>query len=139
MLRYNIKYLKIIDDLCPLRKNKKGGFIADESIARVCHEANRAYCSTIGDDSQLSWDDDAPQWQKDSAINGVQYHRENPEAKPSHSHECWLKEKEQAGWVYGPIKDPEKKEHPCMVPYAELPKSQQVKDSLFLSIARTLI
>lgn len=26
-----------------------------EGIARVCHEANRAYCSMIGDNSQVDW------------------------------------------------------------------------------------
>jgi len=27
------------------------------NIAKVCHEANRAYCESIGDNSQLSWED----------------------------------------------------------------------------------
>src|SRR5437879_1359495 len=41
-----------------------------EQVAKICHEANRAYCETIGDNSQPTWEK-APQWQKDSAINGV--------------------------------------------------------------------
>jgi hypothetical protein len=28
-----------------------------EQIARVAYEANRAYCRTIGDDSQKPWDE----------------------------------------------------------------------------------
>jgi hypothetical protein len=44
----------------------------DIDIARVCHEVNRAYCTSLGDESQLPWDS-APQWQKDSAINGVRF------------------------------------------------------------------
>jgi len=43
-----------------------------ETIAVVCHEANRAYCSRIGDDSQPPWCD-APEWQKMSAITGVTF------------------------------------------------------------------
>ena len=108
-----------------------------EEIAKVCHEANRGYCKALGDDSQLPWDE-APQWAKTSAINGVRFHLDNPNAGPSGSHENWLKEKEKEGWKYGEIKDPEKKEHPCYVPYDQLPKEQQAKDYIFTSIVKTL-
>src|SRR4051812_32763157 len=108
-----------------------------EAIARVCHEANRAYCYGIGDYSQLSWGY-APEWQRTSAVNGVKFALDNPDAGPSHSHESWLAEKEAAGWKYGPVKDPEKKEHPCFVPYDQLPIEQRMKDHLFQAVARTL-
>jgi len=105
-------------------------------IAKICHEANRAYCETLGDNSQLSWQG-APDWQKESAINGVQFHMTNPDSKPWDTHNNWLREKEAAGWVYGPVKDEVKKEHPCMVEYLELPAEQQLKAALFISIVRT--
>lgn len=108
-----------------------------EEIAKVCHEANRGYCKALGDDSQLPWEE-APQWAKNSAINGVRFHLDNPNAGPSGSHENWLKEKEKEGWKYGATKDPEKKEHPCYVPYDQLPKEQQAKDYIFTSIVKTL-
>ena len=111
--------------------------ITIESIAKVCHEANRAYCDTLGDYSQKPWED-APDWQKQSAITGVNFHLSNPDSKPSNSHESWLAEKERDGWKYGPIKDPEKKEHPCFVPYDQLPAEQQAKDYIFLGIVRAL-
>jgi hypothetical protein len=107
------------------------------AIAQVCHEANRVYCRAIGDNSQLHWED-APEWQKLSAITGVQHVMDNPDAKPSDSHESWLAEKQAGGWKYGPIKDPEKKEHPCMVPYDQLPEEQRHKDTIFLAIVRAL-
>lgn len=106
-------------------------------IARVCHEANRAYCRTLGDQSQPPWDD-APQWQRDSALNGVLFHLENPDAKPSDSHESWMRQKVEDGWTYGPVKDPEAKQHPCMVPYEELPVEQQRKDALFIAVIHAL-
>jgi hypothetical protein len=108
-----------------------------EQIAMVCHETNRAYCRAIGDDSQPTWDD-APDWQRTSASNGVRFHMANPDALPSHSHEEWLKEKAAAGWKYGAVKDPDKKEHPCFVPYDKLPEEQKVKDALFISVVRAL-
>lgn len=104
----------------------------NEQIARICHEVNRAYCNSIGDNSQPSWED-APDWQKDSAVNGVNFHL-NYDTTPEQSHENWMREKEADGWVYGPTKDPEKKEHPCMVPYDQLPLEQRTKDYLFKAI-----
>ena len=104
-------------------------------IARIAHEVNRAYCVTLGDLSQVSWDD-APDWQKNSAINGVRLHLTKPDAGPEASHECWLKEKRENGWKYGPVKDVEKKEHPCMVEYSKLPQSQKAKDYLFVAVVR---
>jgi len=109
----------------------------DEEVARVAHEINRAYCEALGDTSQVSWED-APQWQQTSAICGVQMHRANPEATPIDGHNSWLAEKEDAGWVYGPVKDAGKKEHPCMVPYAKLPPEQRAKDYIFQAVVHAL-
>lgn len=106
-------------------------------IAKICHEANKALCETQGDTSQPEWAD-APAWQKESAINGVQFHLDNPDAGTDDSHKSWLAEKEAAGWKYGPVKDPDKKEHPCFVPYEELPSEQQAKDYLFRGIVHAL-
>lgn len=108
-----------------------------EDIAKVCHEANKAYCASIGDDSQTSWED-APDWQKESAINGVTYHLGHPDSTSADSHQNWLNVKIEAGWRYGPVKNPDIKEHPCCVPYDDLPKEQRAKDTLFLSIVRAL-
>lgn len=108
-----------------------------DKIAKVCHEVNRAYCESIGDQSQVPWDE-APAWQRDSAISGVKFHIENPDSKPSDSHENWLKEKINDGWHYGAVKDPEKKLHPCVVRYEDLPAAQKTKDYLFLAVVRSM-
>ncbi|MBS0994778.1 RyR domain-containing protein [Gluconobacter cerinus] len=107
-----------------------------KKTAEICHEVNRAYCASLGDQSQPSWID-APDWQKLSAVKGVEFHRANPEAGPSASHESWLKEKHETGWVFGAVKDPVKKEHPCMVPYDQLPAQQQAKDALFIAVVKS--
>jgi RyR domain len=108
-----------------------------EQVAEVCHETNRAYCAQLGDLSQPEWTD-APEWQKRSAINGVIFHRNNPDASPSASHESWLEEKRRDGWSYGPVKDPGRKLHPCFVPFTGLPLEQQAKDKLFKGIVDAL-
>lgn len=109
-----------------------------EQMARIVHETNRAYCQAIGDNSQPCWDD-APDWQKDSAIVGVQLHTYKPETSAEQSHVSWLAQKEADGWKYGPVKDAVKKEHPCYLPYDQLPVQQQVKDHLFKAVVTTLI
>src|SRR5574343_593254 len=108
-----------------------------EDIARVAHQLNKAYCEMLGDKSQVDWEE-APEWQKISAILGVEFHHQLPDAGPEASHNSWMKQKEAEGWVYGPVKDVERKEHPCMVPFEELPIEQQVKDELFKSICNIL-
>lgn len=105
-------------------------------IARTCHEVNRAACLAFGDHSQTAWNE-APEWQKESAINGVYFIIDNPDASPSASHESWLAEKAAAGWKYGPVKNLETKEHPCYRPYDELPPEQKLKDYLFGGVVRT--
>lgn len=107
-----------------------------EHIAQAAHEANRVYCQSIGDNTQLEWDE-APPWQRLSARNGVRFHLEHPEADASASHQSWYDEKLAAGWSYGPAKDVENKRHPCMVPFSELPIEQQVKDHIFRSIVHS--
>ena len=70
------------------------------NAAMVAHEANRAWCAANGDDSQLSWED-CPDWQCDSAYNGVIFHCDNPDADDAASHNNWMAHKKADGWVYG--------------------------------------
>ena len=105
-------------------------------IARICHEANRIYCETLGESSLPHWDD-APAWQKESAISGVEHVLTSTvEVTSESSHNEWMHIKLLDGWKYGETKDPVKKEHPCLVPYSKLPVSQQKKDWLFLSLVQ---
>ncbi len=104
-------------------------------IAAVCHEANRAYCTSLGDESQAPWRW-APQWQRESSVSGVETAIAG--ATPEENHVSWLAEKEEAGWVYGEKKNAHRKIHPCLVPYAELPADQKKKDDLFVAIVNAL-
>lgn len=116
---------------------EKTDMLTNEQVAQVAHEANRAYCRVIGDNSQVPWDE-APSWQRESAIHGVEAIREGRTKVPSDSHTSWSAEKLAAGWTYGPVKDAEAKTHPCLVPFEELPKEQQLKDALFFAVVTAL-
>lgn len=107
-----------------------------ETIARACHEVNRAYCQALGDQSQPVWEE-APEWQKQSARAGVMLHLGGDHG-PEASHESWMKQKLADGWVYGPVKDPTKKQHPCMMPFASLPPEQRAKDYIFRAVVHSL-
>lgn len=108
------------------------------AIARAAHEANRAYCISIGDDSQVSWDD-APEWQQASSRNGVHLLLANPDTTSEELHESWVREKVADGWVPGDVKDAEAKTHPCLVPYSQLSLEQRIKDSLYGAVCKSMI
>ena len=101
--------------------------------AKLCYTVDKAYDEALGNYSQTDWDN-APDWQKDTNINGVENHFFEEINTPSDSHKSWLKEKLDNGWKYGKVKDPEKKEHPCCVAFEDLPKEQQAKDYIFKAI-----
>ena len=110
----------------------------DITIARVAHEINQAYCQALGDTSQLPWDD-APKWQQETVLAGVNYHINHPNATPQDSHESWLTHKLADGWRYGMIKDATLKLHPCMVPFSQLPVAQKAKDYIFKAVVWALV
>lgn len=111
-----------------------------EKAARLAHEVNRLYDRVVHPeaDPQLPWDD-APDWQRVSARVGVWSVFNTPTLTPKESHQKWMDYKLAKGWCYGPEKDPERKTHPCILPYEDLPERQQVKDALFTTIVQAFI
>ena len=43
------------------------------AIAMLCHSINAAYCRSLGDDTQPSWDD-APDWQPCLSYSALLHH-----------------------------------------------------------------
>jgi hypothetical protein len=71
-------------------------------------------------------------------INGVHYAIATPDATAEMLHDAWLQNKQADGWKYGPVKDAEKKEHPCCVPYEELSDEHRLKDYFFHAVVRSM-
>lgn len=50
------------------------------------------------------------------------------EALAENVHDTWAKGRMDEGWTYGPVRDDAKKQHPGLVPYADLPESEKAYD-----------
>lgn len=44
------------------------------------------------------------------------------------AHDVWARQRMAEGWRAGPKRDDAAKEHPCLVPYEELPESEKEYD-----------
>lgn len=106
--------------------------------ARIAHEVNRTLCEIIGEPTVPTWDE-APAWHQSSTLAGVLGVLANPDITPEQSHENWVAHKRSEGWVYGERKDTEKKTHPCMVDYDQLPIEQKAKDLMFVNTVRAAL
>ena len=45
-----------------------------------------------------------------------------------HNHNVWSRGRLASGWTLGPHRDDAKKQHPCLVPYEDLPESEKEVD-----------
>ena len=45
-----------------------------------------------------------------------------------HVHDTWARQRFQDGWTWGPKRDDAARQHPCLVPYAQLPDSEKEYD-----------
>jgi len=104
--------------------------------AITAHNLNKYHCEKIGDTSQKPWEE-TPHELRVSAVNGITSYYTNPNTTPQMSHQSWMTEKIDNGWVYGEVKDIEKKTHPCLVPYTELSEHDREKDKLFSIVGKS--
>jgi len=54
--------------------------------------------------------------------------RELSEKLAQNAHEVWADLRVRDGWAFGPKRDDEKKRHPCLVPFSDLPDSEKKYD-----------
>ncbi|QDU21872.1 RyR domain-containing protein [Urbifossiella limnaea] len=108
-----------------------------EAVARVCHETLRAFCQTIGDKSLAPWEE-APEWQRASSLQAVEFGLRHPDATARDNHDAWVEAKRADGWRFGEVKDADLKTHPCLVSFDQLPPEQQAKDALIAAVVASL-
>ncbi len=44
------------------------------------------------------------------------------------THDSWAQERMEEGWTYGPERNDKSMQHPCLVPYEDLPDSEKMYD-----------
>jgi DNA-binding transcriptional MerR regulator len=120
------------------RHNLGGHDVTAEDIARVVHAANRELQIVQGDPTPSPPWDEAPDYQVREGIAGVQEVLRNRELTAEQSHELWCDRMRADGWTHGDVKDPARKTHPTLLPWAELPSEQRLKDRLFIAVVRAL-
>jgi hypothetical protein len=106
-------------------------------IARVCHQAMKAFCETHGDHSIKDWSE-AEDWQRRATINSVNFRLNNPDVSYGALHLAWMQEKSDDGWTYGETKDAVAKTHPSITPFDQLPAFEKQKDALVCAIVDAL-
>jgi hypothetical protein len=105
--------------------------LAIELCARLIHATVEAM-NDAHNELTLTWEQS-----QESLMDGIRRVLENPYETAEENHNAWMTYRRSEGWVYGPIKDPDLKTHPCMVPYMALPPFQKSKDMVFHAIVRT--
>lgn len=105
--------------------------ISLEQVAIVCHQGNIAAQIAAGETPSPRWVWMRPEI-KESTREGIRNAMAG--STPEEMHASWSKNRLDAGWVYGEVKDEVAMTHPCLVPYSELPEEQRVKDFVMLDV-----
>ena len=50
------------------------------------------------------------------------------EAISKNVHEVWAKNRMNEGWTFGPVRDDQKRQTPCLIPYELLPEEEKAYD-----------
>lgn len=67
-------------------------------------------------------------------------HLKITELLAKNTHELWSTQRLAEGWKYGTQRDDAKKEHPCLVPYEDLPESEKEYDrAISVGVIKTLL
>ena len=107
-------------------------------MAKVAHEAMRAYKIQLGEEDIGVWDKSS-KYMKDSILSGVEYVMNNPNTTAEHQHEAWCKHKKDTGWLFGKEKDEKLRTHPLLIPYNKVPADNKIKAELFIGVVKALL
>lgn len=112
--------------------------VLDEGdVARVIHEAHRAYQYAVEDLVPVPPWDALDKGQREQVISLVRLIRGGVPVEQAH--DAWVRRMREAGWVPGNVKDPVARTHPELVPFRELLPWQQAKLLLAFRVGYVLL
>ena len=110
--------------------------ITYEQLAEAIHGLTRLLKRTDG--SEIPAWTELPEPSRKAAVDAVQelidwedWYTE--ELTPEMAHQVW-QERVPLDWKYGEVYCAINKTHPCLVPFDELPYSEQVKDEVWVTV-----
>lgn len=57
-----------------------------------------------------------------------------------HVHETWVRMRLDEGWTLGPRRDDDRRKHPCLIPYGELPDiEKEIDRQVMLATLKVMI
>jgi len=95
-----------------------------EFIVMFRHASWVSYQIAVGQPYNEEINDD----QFDALMNGVKYQLDNPDITSEESHQNWIRAKRLQGWTYGPVKDFDRRTHPNLIDFMDLPDVEKLKD-----------
>lgn len=107
-----------------------------ETAAHAGHEAVRIYCARRGDLRHGDWGHMTEEQKMPARHGAIGIIVEDHNAE--RSHEAWRAARAALGWRFGQSHNAAIKEHPCMVPWADLPFEEQAKNHLFVETVRAM-
>ena len=108
-----------------------------EYIAKIAFNLLQIIC-IYNSESCIETYDNLSEERKNQVLCAVEEVLDNPKITAYDVHDVWMKAKLKDGWQYSPVTDREKKEHACLVPFAELNVFQKLKDAMFIQIVLEL-
>lgn len=108
--------------------------MTSEKIAQIIHGAT-APIGRIACGNPIPVWEDLSVGQRCRAAVAVDDLMRNPHIKePEDFHDIWANPLYDDGWVWGPVYSLKTKQHPCLVPYDELPDAEKIKDMIWASL-----
>jgi hypothetical protein len=112
--------------------------ITKELAAEAAHELIRLLQRANGEEVAPPWGE-APAWQQESTNEGIDLAIQG--ISPEENHDKWFQARTKAGWVWGPVKDPDASPptNPTLVPYSQLSDLQKRKDAVFPMVVQLFL
>jgi hypothetical protein len=107
------------------------------SVAKIVHQAIKAYAESTGDRSINDWQfTSAPDRSK--LVRSVAFRIDYPDLHSRDIHQNWIRMRMDDGWTHGEY-DSDYKTHPLLVEYTQLDPVTKIKNSLLCAIVDALI